>query len=84
MQSSKTSHGLAVLIPAGREGGAGGGEGEVFIAIAREGMTTSVRASQMVGGRERVRAGGVEMGLDCLRRVLSGQKIDDKVDFELQ
>ena len=84
MQSSKTSHGLAVLIPAGREGGAGGGEGEVFIAIAREGMTTSVRASQMVGGRERVRAGGVEMGLDCLRRVLSGQKIDDKVDFERQ
>jgi nicotinamide-nucleotide amidase len=82
MQSSKTSHGLAVLIPAGSEGGAGGGQGEVFIAIAREGAGTAVRASQMVGGRERVRAGGVEMGLDCLRRVLSGQKIDDKVDFE--
>lgn len=82
LASSHTSHGLAVVIPGGTEGGVGGGEGEVCIAIAREGAETVVRNAVIVGGRERVRAGGVEMGLDCLRRSLQGLKVDDPVDFE--
>ena len=82
--TSETTHGLAVLIPPGKEGGAGGGLGEVLIAVAAEGSATRTRRAELVGGKERVRAGGVEMGLDCLRRVLQGLNIDDKVDFEKQ
>jgi len=81
-RTSETTHGLAVLIPGGAEGGPGGGEGPVFIAIAAEGAPTVTRAARIVGGRDRVRAGGVEMGLDCLRRALKGLAVDDPVDFE--
>lgn len=81
-ETSGTSHGLAVLIPTGSEGGPGGGFGQVFIAIAETGAETIYRPVSMVGGRERVRAGGVEMGLDCLRRRLEGRDVYDLVDFE--
>lgn len=82
--TSHTSHGLAVMIPPGEEGGAGGGQGDVLIAIAAPGKPTQTRQARIVGGKDRVRAGGVEMGLDCLRRSLQGLAIDDKVDFERQ
>lgn len=82
MASSETTHGLAVVIPGGTEGGPGGGEGHVLIAVARAGHETVIRPAVIVGGRERVRAGGVEMGLDCLRRTLQGLAADDPVDFE--
>ncbi len=80
--TSETSHGLAVIVAPGRDGGQGGGEGGVFVGIAREGEPTVSRVATIVGGRERVRAGGVEMGLDCLRRALQGIDVDDPVDFE--
>jgi len=35
-----------------------------------------------VGGRDWVRLGAVEMGLDCLRRHLQNLPIDEKIDFE--
>lgn len=82
MASSKTTHGLAVVIPNGVDGGPGGGQGDVLIAVARAGAATVARPAVIVGGRERVRAGGVEMGLDCLRRLLAGVAVDDPVDFE--
>lgn len=82
MATSETTHGLAVLIPGGEEGGPGGGQGQVLIAVARQGADAIVRPAIIVGGRERVRAGGVEMALDCLRRVLQGLQADDPVDFE--
>jgi len=82
MATSETTHGLAVLIAGGFEEGARGGEGPVHIAVARAGQPTVTRSAVIVGGRERVRAGGVEMGLDCLRRALQGLKVDDPVDFE--
>lgn len=72
------------MIPPGEEGGAGGGQGDVLIAIAAPGKPTQTRQARIVGGKDRVRAGGVEMGLDCLRRSLQGLAIDDKVDFERQ
>ena len=37
---------------------------------------------RIVGGREWVRLGAVEMGLDCLRRHLQGRPVDERIDFE--
>lgn len=80
--TSGTTHGLAVLIPASAEGGPGGGQGDVYIAIAETGAATISRPAVMVGGRDRVRVGGSEMGLDCLRRRLENKDVYDPVDFE--
>lgn len=82
MRATGTTYGLAVLIPKGNEGGIGGGEGQVYIAIAKNDGTKIERPALIVGGKERVRAGGVEMGLDCLRRALQGLVTDDRIDFE--
>jgi nicotinamide-nucleotide amidase len=40
------------------------------------------RRSRMLGGREWIRLGAVEMALDCLRRYLQGLRTDEQVDFE--
>src|SRR5207253_2089948 len=40
------------------------------------------RRSRIVGGREWVRLGAVEMGLDCLRRYLQGLPVYERTDFE--
>jgi nicotinamide-nucleotide amidase len=40
------------------------------------------RRSRIVGGREWVRLGAVEMGLDCLRRQLQGLPVYERIDFE--
>jgi nicotinamide-nucleotide amidase len=37
------------------------------------------RRSRIYGGRDRVRLGGVEIGLDCLRRYLQGAPICERV-----
>jgi len=53
----------------------------IDIAIAaEEGAVT--RRSRILGGRDWVRFGAVEMGLDCLRRHLQGLPVDEKIDFE--
>ncbi|MEM7250174.1 MAG: CinA family nicotinamide mononucleotide deamidase-related protein [Pseudomonadota bacterium] len=76
-QNSNTTHGLAVVIDTGAA------EGWVRIGISRaDDPTPIVREACIVGGPDRVRTGGVEMALDGLRRLLSGQSIDDPVDFE--
>ena len=55
--------------------------GTVCIAIATaDGVET--RRSRIVGGREWVRLGAIEMGLDCLRRYLQNLPIDERIDFE--
>ena len=41
-----------------------------------------LRRSRVVGGRDWVRLGAVEMGLDCLRRYLQGLPVDERIDFE--
>ncbi len=40
------------------------------------------RRSRIVGGREWVRLGAVELGLDCLRRHLQGRPVYERIDFE--
>lgn len=53
----------------------------ICLAIAAEAGTVS-RRSRIVGGRDWVRLGAVELGLDCLRRYLQGLPIDERIDFE--
>src|SRR5262245_6537578 len=55
--------------------------GTLCLAIASANQVAS-RRSRIVGGREWVRLGAVEMGLDCLRRYLQGLPVDERIDFE--
>ena len=55
--------------------------GTVCLAIASADGVAS-RRSRIVGGREWVRLGAVEMGLDCLRRRLQGLPVSERIDFE--
>jgi nicotinamide-nucleotide amidase len=55
--------------------------GTLCLAIASVNEVAS-RRSRIVGGREWVRLGAVEMGLDCLRRYLQGLPVDERIDFE--
>ena len=55
--------------------------GTVCLAIATADKVAS-RRSRVVGGREWVRLGAVEMGLDCLRRYLQGLPVNERIDFE--
>jgi nicotinamide-nucleotide amidase len=75
------SHALAVLIdlddgPDRIEFG-----GAICLAIAADTGVES-RRSRIVGGREWVRLGAVEMGLDCLRRYLQALPVYERIDFE--
>ena len=56
----------------------------VHLAVSVQGAPGVVRAACIVGGPQRVRVGGVEMGLDALRRLLQGLPVDDLIDFEKQ
>ncbi len=55
--------------------------GAICLAIATESDVAS-RRSRIVGGREWVRLGAVEMGLDCLRRYLQQLPVYERIDFE--
>ena len=75
------THALAVLIdlddgPDRIEFG-----GTICLAIATEQDVASRRA-RILGGREWVRLGAVEMGLDCLRRYLQTLPVYERIDFE--
>ena len=75
------THALAVLIEL--DDGADRIEfgGSICLAIATDGEVAS-RRSRIVGGREWVRLGAVEMSLDCLRRHLQGLPVVERIDFE--
>jgi nicotinamide-nucleotide amidase len=75
------SHALAVLIDLDEGADRIEFAGTVCLAIASEGGIES-RRSRIVGGREWVRLGAVEMGLDCLRRYLHGLPVYERIDFE--
>ena len=51
------------------------------LAIATASDAAS-RKARILGGREWVRLGAVEMGLDCLRRYLQGLPVYERIDFE--
>jgi nicotinamide-nucleotide amidase len=54
--------------------------GTICLALVAEREAT--RRSRIVGGREWLRLGAVEMALDCLRRYLQGLPVDERIDFE--
>jgi nicotinamide-nucleotide amidase len=55
--------------------------GTISIAIATAG-DVAFRRSRILGGREWVRLGAVELGLDCLRRYLQHLPVVERIDFE--
>ena len=75
------THALAVLIDLDEGGDRIEFGGTVCLAIATKGDTPS-RRSRVVGGREWVRLGAIELALDCLRRQLQGLPVYEHTDFE--
>ncbi len=79
--SSGATHALAVLIDLDEGADRIEFGGTICLAVATAGDVAS-RRSRIVGGREWVRLGAVEMGLDCLRRYLQGLPVYERIDFE--
>jgi len=75
------SHALAVLIDLDEGTDRIELGGTICIGIATETGTVS-RVARILGGRDWVRLGAVEMSLDCLRRYLQNLPIDQRTDFE--
>jgi nicotinamide-nucleotide amidase len=75
------THALAVLIDLDEGADRIEFAGTICLAIATEHEVAS-RRSRIVGGRDWVRLGAVEMGLDCLRRFLQGLPVTERIDFE--
>ena len=80
-RQSGASHALAVLIDLDDGADRIDFGGSICIAIATENDVAS-RRSRILGGREWVRLGAVELGLDCLRRYLYGLPVTERIDFE--
>jgi nicotinamide-nucleotide amidase len=76
-----STHALAVLIDLDQGADRIDFGGTICLAIATE-QDTASRRSRIVGGREWVRLGAVELGLDCLRRHLQGLPVYERIDFE--
>jgi len=55
--------------------------GTICVAIATA-ENIAFRRSRVVGGRDWVRLGATEMGLDCLRRYLKCLPVQERIDFE--
>ena len=75
------THALAVLIDLDEGADRIDLGGTICLAIATEHEVAS-RRSRILGGREWVRLGAVEMGLDCLRRYLQNLPVYERIDFE--
>ena len=80
-RQSGASHALAVLINLDDGPDRIDFGGTISLAIA-DGDTVESRRSRILGGREWVRLGAVELGLDCLRRQLYGLPVTERIDFE--
>jgi nicotinamide-nucleotide amidase len=80
-RQSGASHALAVLIDLDDGPDRIDFGGSICIAIATESDVAS-RRSRILGGREWVRLGAVELGLDCLRRYLYDLPVTERIDFE--
>jgi nicotinamide-nucleotide amidase len=80
-KSSGASHGLAVLmeIDEGEDRIELGGT--ICIGLA-DPAGTFARPARLLGGREWVRMGAIELALDALRRRLLGLQVDERIDFE--
>jgi nicotinamide-nucleotide amidase len=80
-RQTSSTHALAVLIDLDEGADRIEFGGTVCLAISTEKDVAS-RRSRIVGGREWVRLGAVEMGLDCLRRYVQGLPVYERIDFE--
>ena len=80
-RQAQASHALAVLIDLDEGADRIDLGATLWIAIATE-HDKAFRRSRIVGGRDWVRLGAIEMGLDCLRRYLQGLPVDERIDFE--
>jgi competence/damage-inducible protein CinA-like protein len=76
-----STHALAVLIDLDEGADRIDLGGTICLAIATE-QDVASRRSRILGGRDWVRLGAVEMGLDCLRRYLLGLPVAERIDFE--
>lgn len=79
--ASGSTHALAVLTDLDEGADRIDFGASVCVAIATEADVNS-RRSRIVGGRDWVRLGAVELGLDCLRRYLQRLPVDERIDFE--
>jgi nicotinamide-nucleotide amidase len=80
-RSTGASHALALLVDTDEGADRIEFGGTICLAIAGSDRVASRRV-RIVGGRDWVRLGAVEMGLDCLRRYLKGLPVDERIDFE--
>ena len=80
-KESGASHALALLIELDEGADRPDFGGTICVGIADPKATVS-RQARLIGGRDWVRAGAVELGLDCLRRHLLGLPVDERIDFE--
>jgi nicotinamide-nucleotide amidase len=80
-EETGATHALAVLIEIDDGPDRIDFGGSIHLAISAEEGTES-RRSRIYGGRDWVRLGAVELGLDCLRRYLQGLPVTERTDFE--
>jgi len=78
---ASATHALAVLIDLDEGADRIDLGGTIWIAIATRDRV-AFRRSRILGGREWVRLGAAELGLDCLRRFLHGLPVVERIDFE--
>ena len=79
--SSGASHALVLLLELDEGADRPDMGGTICIGLAdADGAVT--RQARLVGGRDWVRIGATELGLDCLRRHLMGLPVDERIDFE--
>ncbi|MFN4018021.1 MAG: CinA family nicotinamide mononucleotide deamidase-related protein [Reyranella sp.] len=81
LASSGASHALAVLLELDEGADRPDMGGSICIGLA-DASGTVTRQARLVGGRDWVRIGATELGLDCLRRQLLGLPVDERIDFE--
>jgi nicotinamide-nucleotide amidase len=80
-EQTGATHALVVLIDLDEGADRIDFGGTIWIGIATE-HGVDFRRSRILGGREWVRLGAVELGLDCLRRQLQGLPVVERIDFE--
>lgn len=80
-EDSRASHALALLVELDEDVDRPDLGGTICIGIA-DAAGAVARPARLIGTRDWVRAGAVEMGLDCLRRHLQGLPVDERIDFE--
>jgi nicotinamide-nucleotide amidase len=80
-EQTGATHTLAVLIELDDGADRIDFGGTIWIGIATADRM-EFRRSRILGGREWVRLGAVELALDCLRRFLQGLPVVERIDFE--